>query len=490
MFRQTITETSLTTREANDFFQHIKGCSFQGDISFISTVRALIAPRMKENEHLVVKFRRSNYSASIFNEYSEERVINSILDPKCVEDGDIVIHDFYNSHEENLVFLNIMRSSFVQIHPDWHILEKVTDFYRKTFDVLCFINPQKRNVFICVDNMDMRKMHYLQCSIFAFLPWYFDPEAGVSNLEMELIESLRGKDASVYEDCIARIVEQYDFKTAKIRQLLAGFESRYETAECGRVTFAIEDRLAKIADCNRKISILLNEKRELETKLLGLNAKIADNSEESEIMDYFLHRDNLILEDADDSTIIFTVKTYLEYFDEELAELAIKNSTSYIYRPRGRGCNNIIPEEDMRRLMTAIFIDQILKIKFCATYRLEICGGVAALGERHFGIECRDCIPNPHIDRYRCLGNYHIAINELLERNDYINAIEQCVASCKSLNFHDSTVMCEFMSQLYGLSDYQSNINIRCIELPDGSVTTPIDAIKWLKSHQEEQTNE
>lgn len=485
MFRQVITETLLTTEAADYFFPHIRGPAYNDDVSFLSTVRALVAPRMKEDENLRVTFTSSSYSRNILVSYSKERIIDSIFNPGDYRGGSIVLHDFCNSHDENLVFLKLMRSNFTQMHTDWHILEKVTDFYRKTFDVLCFINPQKRSAFICVDRMDMSKIHYLQCSVLAFLPWYFDPEAGVSDLEMELIESLRGKNAFVYEDCIARIAKQYDLKTARVRRLLAGFESKYEKKERDNTALGISNCIDRIKDYNRKIGDLLKEKHNLEIKLLGLETKIADESEESEIMDYFLHSDDLILEDVNDSEIVFAVKTYLEYFDEELAKRVIENSRSYIYRPNGEACDNIIPEEDMRKLMTAIFVDQILKIKFCAAYRLEICGCVAALRQYHFGAECRGYIPNPHINGFSCLGSYSTVINELLERNDYISAIEQCAASCKSLNFNDSTVMCEFMRQLYGIENYQDNTNIRCIELPDNSVVTPTDAIKWIKSQQE-----
>ena len=54
---------------------------------------------------------------------------------------------------------------------------------------------------------------------------------------------------------------------------------------------------------------------------------------------------------------------------------------------------------------------------------------------------CDTYIPNPHIDRYSCLGNYERTMNERLMENDAIGAIEQCISSCKSLNFSDSTVM-------------------------------------------------
>jgi hypothetical protein len=116
-------------------------------------------------------------------------------------------------------------------------------------------------------------------------------------------------------------------------------------------------------------------------------------------------------------------------------------------------------------------------------------GDVRGLSGHDYGYECRDCTPNPHIDGYSCLGNYRQSINELLSRHDYIGAIEQCAASCKSINFNDSTVMCELMRRIYGVADRQGAINTRCFELPDGSVVTPEEAISWIKS-QEGKTDE
>ncbi len=86
-------------------------------------------------------------------------------------------------------------------------------------------------------------------------------------------------------------------------------------------------------------------------------------------------------------------------------------------------------------------------------------------------------MPNTHIDRYACLGNYNTEINRMLQNGNYIGAIEQCVASCKSLNWADITVMRTFMETMWGNSVYSN----RCIELPDGRVVNPADAIHWLE---------
>lgn len=486
MFKQVIRNTQLTTDAANSFFQHINGDSFQYDVSFVSTLRALVAPRMKEGEYVYLSFYQSNYSANQLSEYSARNAVRNVCDLDDIEDGRIIIHNFcHTSQDSNYAWMELMKSTLESVYPGWHRLEKVTDFFKKTFYALCFINPDKKSVVVFVDSMDIRRMHYLQCSIFAFLPWYFDPKLGVSKIEMELIESLREKTPTKYEDCIAK----YDFRTARIRQLLSGFETRYEVMECDKVRREIQSCIEYIDSLNNQIGDYLRAKNEYEIRLLGLEAKIANGSEESEIMDYFLHNNKLVLESVNNDSMVFVVKTYLEYFDEDLAERVIRNETSYVYRPNGRGCNNIIPAEDMRMLMTAIFLDQKLRIRFCAAYKFNMNGSVSAVSRYSFGAECRDCTPNTHIDRFSCLGNYQRSINELLKHHDYIGAIEQCSASCKSLNFNDSPVMQEFMRRMYGISDYQGSINTRCIELPDGAVVTPVDAINWLKA-QEVQVDE
>lgn len=484
MFKSIIDSTPLTSDVANDFFQNIGGESYNGDMSFVATLRALVAPRMQEGENLYFSLATSNYSASEIAGSSSKRVVKSICDLDYMNNGTILIHSFTNrNQEDNYANLELMKSTFCQVYQDWVKLDKVTVFFRKTFYVLCFVNPNTKQVVIFTDNMDIRKFHYLQCSIFAFMPWYFDPEKGVSQEEMELIQSLREKTSEKYEDCITRIAAKYDFKTAKVRKLLAGFETRYERQECRRMEEGIQSCINNIESLNREISEYLNTKRDYEIRLLGLESKIASNDGTSEIMDYFLSNDKLILCDVNDSTMTFVVKDYLTFFDDEMAMSMINNRNSYIYLPRGRACNNIIPADDMEMFMTAL-VEQRIRIKFCAAYKFTFGRSVRAQSNFGYGSECRDCTPNPHIDRYSCMGNYERTINTLLTENNYIMALEQCVASCKSLNFGDSPVMQEFMSRLYGISDYQKNI--RCVELPDGKIVAPKEAIEFLKAEATE----
>lgn len=492
MINQVITSTPLVSDAANTLFQNINGESFNRDFSFLSTLRALVYPRMSEEDKLYLHFSSADYTADAVRRNPIRDVVRVFSreargNENSFREDQIYIHSFKSaSQEDNYACLEAMKSSFEKYNDGWHRLAKVTEFFKKDFYVLCFVNTELRSTLLFVDDMNIGKMHFLQCAIFAFLPWYFDPTVGVSELEMELINSLRKteKTPDKYERCIEKIASQYDFRTLHIRKKLAGFENRYERIAAEGIRSDIKDIVDEINDSNTRIANLLREKYEKEIKLLGYEQKINSNeSGDSEIMEYFLCNDKLIIRDVNDREMTFGVREYLTYWDEDMAEQMIENERSFVYRPNGRMCNNYILAEDMKKLMKAIFVDRTLRVRFCAAYKFELDGRVRALRNYDYTYEFADYMPNTHIDRYECMGNYSTAINTLLTNHDYIGAIEQCVASCKSLNFADSTVMAEFMRVLYGISDYQ--VNNRCIELPDGSVVDPKGAVAYLKAQEQ-----
>ena len=490
MFRQVLTKTPLVNEIANDYFTNIRGREFQGDVSFVSTLRALVAPRMSDDDNITVWFTSSNCTKERIESNSVRDLLDSAgVDLDYLNTGDIYVHNLTRNSEDNAVMMQKVKEKLTKEFPSWKRVEKVEIFFRKIFSVCCFINPERKNVILFVDSMDIRKYHYLQCSILAFLPWYFDPKKGVSEQEMALIKSLREKTSEKYERCIAEIASKYNFRELRIKKLLTGFETKYEEAEVRRVENTIDDLIRKINDYNDAIGDYLRQKADYEIRRAGLQKKIAEGSESSEIMEYFLCNKNLVLENISDTTMTFSTIGYITYYDEEEAENVIYNHDSYVYRPNGRGCNNIIPAEDMEMLMKAIFLDQTLKMRFCSSYSFNLRGNVRA-NERHdySSIEFRECTPNTHIDRYHCMGNYERVINEMLMEHNYIGAIEQCMASTVSLNFSDGCVMEEFMRRMYGISDY--SVNIRCIELPDGKVVEPKEAIEYLKSQNTQEGEE
>lgn len=488
MFKTSIASTPLTTDAANSYFKNISGQTFGSDNSFLATLRALVAPRMKEEDSIFLRFNRSDYSSSQIANVPIEHVVSAICSSYELSEArnQIAVHSFTSDHESNLSNMRAIEK-LPACYSGYYQLDKVKAFYRKSFSVDCYINPELKNVIIFVDNLDNKKLHYLQVSILAFLPWYFNPEEGVSDIEMQLIYSLRESSPEKYQNCLAKIAEQYDFRTARIRQLLSGFETRYEKIEVENVRNSIRSTDATINQYNDEIGNLLGRRNELCIRLMGLERKIAEGGEDSEIMEYFLCNNRLVLEEVTDTDMYFCVKDYLTYFDREMAEQYINNDRSFVYsNHRGAAA------EKMKKLMYEIFVSEEprLRIKVCAAYRFNLNGNVGTQGGHRFSYEFSDCMPNPHIDRYNCIGNYERTINQLLMNRDYIGALEQCVASCKSLNWGDSIVMETFMKTMWGTSG--DGYNNKCIELPDGSVVKPNDAMKWLEQQEasDEKTEE
>lgn len=484
MFKTSIASTPLTTDAANAYFQNICGEHFGNDNSFLATLRALVAPRIKENERIYLRFGQSDFNNTALASAPADRVVRAICGDYDLDEAReyIIVHSFRSDQESNLANLRLIETKFTSCYEGYYRLDKVKAFYHKSFGVDCYINPERRNVIVFVDNLDTKKLHYLQVSILAFLPWYFDPNVGVSEIEMELLYSLRETSAEKYQSCIARIAETYDFKSARIRQLLSGFETRYEKMECERVRRDIEVIDDNIRQFNEQIGVLYGRRNDTCIKLMGLERKIAEGGEDSEIMEYFLCNHKLYLEDVTERDMYFAVKEYLSYFDREMAERAINNMSSFVY-PHGDRTHNGITRDEMKKLMTEIFIKEEpqLRIRFCAAYRFDLNGNVSAQSRHYFdNYEFAGYMPNTHIDRYNCMGGYERTINQLLERRDYIGALEQCIASCKSLNWGDSPVMTEFMSTMWGDSGY----NNRCIELPNGRVVQPAEAIKWIAEQE------
>lgn len=482
MFRKVISRSPLVGREADEVFKNITASSWNNDVSFAATLRALLASRIPEGESIYTTWGSSRHSALTIKQVDKEIAIGALggrFVEESMDDGGIYIHYFDSANnEDNDVSFAIVNENFTTQYPEFTKLKKVTEFYKSVMDVLCFVNVQHKKTVIYVNRLTVPRYHYLQCGILAYLPWYFDKEKGVTKQEMELIESLRKNKSDDYERIIEEIASKYDFRSEAIKRGLRGFETRLDKKKAEGLKSIIKETVDAINDYSEKIGELLAKKSERECMLLGLEQKIIDNRENGgEMMDYFLANKRLNLVSVDDDTVRFTVKDYLTYWDRDMAEEIISNRRSYVYYPGGNDMSGNIPADDMEMLMRSIFVDEKLKIKFCSAYDLQLYGRVRGIGGFQYDYNCSDAMANPHIDFYECLGNYTQVFAELLKDRNYIGAIEQCIASCKSLNFGDSIVMSRFMETLYGL---QSEKNNKCIELPNGTVVDPKRAIVWL----------
>ena len=472
MFANILNETPLTSRGANDYFRHIRGSSWLNDVSFVTTLRALLADRMQEGETLQFFLEEKYWSCTPDAVRDKSKIISSSCG-EYLNMSDFLTVVVMQSYAES--WLDYMEKNFETLCEGWHRVEKVTAFFRKVFRIHCFVNPDRKGTILFVETLNEQKMHYLQCGIPTFVPWYIDRKK-LDEKEIELLRSLCERTPDKYQELISEIAEKYDFEKLWIQRMLRDFESSYERDRLDRARSDLRSIIDTLASLNDRIAAQLQAKRDQEITIMGLEAKVAEAGDVSEIMDYFLTNKCLSLRAVEGTRMDFVVKTTLDYFDEDLAQRSIANDHSSVYRY----FNTAEKRAAMRMLLHAIFIERTLKIRFCAAYSFDIAGTVRGHQGYRFGTEYATYMANPHIDRYRCLGDYQYTIAECLQNHDYIGALEQAVASCRSLNFGDSCVMEEFSNVMSG----NSSKNNRCILLPDGKIVNPSEAIRWLKEQQ------
>lgn len=485
VFRNTITQTPFTGEVANSMFPKIFGGRWREDDSFVATLRAILAPRMKEDESIELRYCETGataYSTSNGADYARNMAESGYYDSADLKNM-LVVHTITGNDSDVQNAFDTLAKSFCGALGGYERIEKVTAFYQKFFRALCFVNSANRNTILYVENLDNRKLHYLQVSIVAFLPWYINKDNGISEDEMALVKSLSSPTSDRYMECIAKLADKYDFRTARIRRYLSGYEKGIEQQmiENQRDTVSAID--SRIDDLSAEITRYLNDREEATIRLMGLEEKARTGSgEDSELMEYFICNKALDIQRISGDSIQFTVKGYLDYFDRACAERTIKNRNSFVHS----GAPSDKMDKDVTMLLREIFVNPNprLKIKVCATYTINIANRQCdAVKGYDFTIVAPDYMPNPHINGYRCMGNYRSAITDAFRRNDYIGVIEQCVASCSSLNWTDGTVMQSFMrNTMYTAKN-------KFIELPDGTSVTIDGAVEWLKS-QEAKTTE
>lgn len=70
-------------------------------------------------------------------------------------------------------------------------------------------------------------------------------------------------------------------------------------------------------------------------------------------------------------------------------------------------------------------------------------------------------------------------IRQAMEQRDFIGAVEACVASAKSVNVLEGATCGVMMEEIF------SNDAGKIIEMPDGSIKTPLEAVMWLEAKED-----
>lgn len=476
MFRQSVGTTPFSDGIADEYFgAKIRGSTINGDTSFVSTLRALFSERIPDGDSIKFSYTSSSHRSSSFDDSPFYDVVALPVWSK----GVVMLHAFSGTGEGNKRCMDEAEKYFDGLEG-WTRLPRPTEYYAKTMRVLVFVNASGKNVAIFMDSTDIRKIHFLEAGVLSFFPWYFDPANGFSAEEKAVCESLMKTSPDAYYAALEAMAKKLAFREGVERNMLNEFESKGDRDRADREEREILDLNNKISELEERISSILRDRYERQLALLGLREKIERGDGCGELGDYFSSNKNLFFAGIKDDGFSFVTKGYLSYWDDDLAERVISNKASYLYS----GCSD--NRDDFQLLYRAVFIDRKIRLRVCAAFRIARNDRVYRYKLYSFPAgEFGTYMPNPHIDRFQCIGDNETVINRCIIDRDFIGAVDQCIAANLNFNFADSTVMGTLSRVLNKSGDYTPNI--KAFELPDGTVTDPSGAIAWIKSQSTEE---
>ena len=465
MFAKEISQMTLTNDIAGRLFDNINAANYCMDRTFAATLRALLHKRLPAGQSIALTL---------------VPIISSVTAPDIIA-GNIRMLNMGHNYTIYIVFpqnksagsqmLDTVRSSFgegKQYFDTHRVQEDLRIFYIRKLDGLFYTNDNSTIIFL--DYLDIRRFHALQMMIPKYLPKLFT-DTPLSAEETSLLKSLGAKSSDEYERLIESFAHKMDIRGEIIRARLKGFETVFEREQAQDVERIIEKYQRDYQTMLDNLRCTVNSIQEQQIILAGLKCRIdSEDHGESELMEYFLCNKQLSIIKVSGTQLEFVVHGYADIFDEEAFDAYAGNHSSCLYR----GISSKVTKEDMELLYRAIFSDNSLKLRICAAYRADMRNSITPLREYIFPPESKTYLPNPHIQRFGCIGGYATRFSEYMHNRDYIGAIDQAAVSARNLNFHDSTVM-------ETLAHALSNTTIKCIEDADGNLMTPREAIKRLE---------
>lgn len=476
MFRDYITSTALTGDIPNMSLGHINGIGFRNDVSFVASARAFLYKRMQDGESIRIIFDTRGEGSW--------RAIP-------ISDNTLYICNVGGLKDQSTKTFAEIDEGFTSAFAGFEAVPKIRAFYERSFAARCFVNKATKTSVVFADHIDMRTLHFLECSILIMLPWYHEREPKLSDDETALVKCLmnKGGTSSEYLKCIEAIASQFDFRTTAIKSMLSGFETRYKQIQLDAAKNKVSEISTRIENLLNEVGNFVRDREEALIRLRGLEETIRMDAGGSELVDFFLAHKNIELAEVRDRMFKIVVKTQyspVSIQDADEMRKMIDNSRSLIYiNDYGEAYDgrNGICNEDMKMLMNAIFVDGVLKLNMCGALKIDASHQYPfGISGYRYGAGYADYMPNTHIDKFGCTGQYDGVLADLLTRGDYIQATATCITATGSLNFGDSPVMHCFMDAMWG----SDRVNTKAIVLPDGRVCKPKEAIAWLKEQKGE----
>lgn len=323
-------------------------------------------------------------------------------------------------------------------------VRSVFNFCKGTTDCALFTAVDEREQYsvIVYHQKGYRSYHIMQTAFIKAIPWITDNE--FTEFEVRLTKALASTSYADYAIIVDEFNKQYANDENRIREMLSGFETAY-------VDSMIDNLHSEIDVLNNKIEALRMEMASAITRIQNAEAELvgfqySKTEIEYSIADYICDHKNVELLSRGGNAIKFKVSGFLEYFDENLADIVTGSDKVYSH------ITNESDKAKTKQIMRCLFVDKKAKIRSTAGFTLDLNSGVSTTPIT----AASDEIQNPHIYHYGCMGSFRQVFTELMQKKDYVMIFEECATSASSLNFADDTVIRRFVLDISLLLDDNS----------------------------------
>lgn len=499
MWSNYINQTGLTTPAAEWYFAghptaNVYDERGNSDSSLISTMRFLLHGKTGDGVVKVGGYNNGSRLTSgnrlsryIRRQYDDNMVSNSLIlfveVPIVANEMKADLEEAYgfpvNNDSPNLLSKDAVITNEVTLCSELINLKleykpALTYFFGAKFGVYAFMDVENRVTVVFTSSLNAQKYHWLQAVLPMLMPWYWANKNGSIELEPEclaLLETLNSTDHDKYLEIIDSFAEKLGFEKLYSDSMLKGFLASAQKKAIALAKREVDDLRRRINDYLDSIGTLTRQVDEKLAYVTGMELA-SDDAKADEFASYL--QSNGAVKTIEFNGAVMDILCYGEmtYYDTDPLQNLLENKRSYVYDyADGTKLKNTI-----EKLLKAIFIDEKLRLRTCAKYRIDSANNrISPVSGTTYPAEFNDYLPNPHIDHYACIGDFAPTMAEYVASGNYIGAVDQCITSAQTLNFYDSVVTGRFVQDLANYYDTR-----KCIVLPDGSFTTIEKALEYL----------
>lgn len=458
--------------------------SLCGDCTLLALSRAIIGARPEIKNfcvsHYSFRVRNNNYVEKL-NDGSYSFFDRGIDLDRCGSADPGVVIISLNTNKEKEECAKIFDEVATAMTELGYKRENDIEYFLKQFYVYSGIFTGNGMTYVMVTNISYKAYHAI-CSLF---PRFVEPvvkNCPLTKEELSLCSSLL-KDTSEFINAMSKISESETFRMLKIKGVVSGFSIGIANAKLETAKSEVESNEYEINRNIEEYRNLISEKQDRLAKLLYAQEaynRAKEGEHDEELMDFLVNSKWIVDVSAssDSGTLRIVTASYLDVYDPEAAERIENNAHSDLYECIGR---DIFTKDARKKLFHHIFsYDADIKIRTCAFFSIDIYGCEVRTKRCYtFPNGLSDRMPNPHLDIYECFGNSGPAMKEMLLSGNVIGCIMQTLAATKCINMFDSTVVGRLFKKVF-----YSDADDKFLELPDGRVVSPIEAIEWIKEQE------